>query len=100
MKSFKLEEFKTLINSLEEKYASVLDNVWTVNELVEIENAVFVREVSQLRVYFDNEKIEESTGIDEFDIVNAYYDAMTDELVVRCMDDADTEKLVNFLGEK
>jgi len=100
MKVFKLVEFTAIIQDLEKKYESILDNVWTVDQLIETETDVFVREVSQIRVYFDNEKIEEITGIDEFDIINAYYDAMTCKLVVKCMDDADTEKLINFLGAK
>ena len=98
MRTFTLEQFRNLKTDLENKFSALNGKFWSVDKLVEVKDDEFVREVSEIRVYFDNEKIEEETGIDEFDIVTAYYDYILDAYVVECTSDLDAEKLRAYLS--
>ena len=97
MKTYTTEQYNLDAASLKEKYSAVIDNVWADSELVEVESDAFVREVSQFRVYFDLEKIEEATNVDEFDIIDCYLDIIDNEFVIRAMSDGDTDTITSFL---
>lgn len=107
MKTISLDEYTNLTKKLEQRFSDILENVWDINEIDVVDSSIddksrenHVRKISQMRVYFNKEIIEEKTGIDEFDIVDCYFDALAEQFVIRCFDDEDTEKLVKFLGEK
>ena len=94
MITLSLSKARETNNNLKNRFGALVENI---EEQSSINDDDETRDICSLRVIFCKEALEEKTGVDEFDIIEAYFDAITNEFMARAMSDTDTAALNVFL---